>query len=72
MKLSLEEEKTITALRELDPQQRENIIAYINRQLLANKITERVAGMPAIVTVPDRKVARAFGVPTRTGNGRLK
>lgn len=72
MKLNPEEEKAITALRLLDQQQRDNIIAYINRQVLANKITERVAGMPAIVTVSDRKVARAFGVPVRNGNGRPK
>lgn len=61
MKLTAEEKRTVAALRELDSNQRDDIIAYINRQVLANRITARVSGVPELSTVSNRKVERAYG-----------
>ena len=61
MKLSTKERKAIDMLRELDARQRDKLLDHMRRQVLANRITAKVAGVRRLRTVDDSKIERAFG-----------
>lgn len=61
MKLTAKERLAISLLRKLDTQQRDNALADIGRQVLANKITLRVGKLRRLKTAEDRVIEGAFG-----------
>lgn len=64
MKLTLKEKATIAMFRELHAKQRDALLAQLERQILANGITERVTGQKLAIA-DDAKVEKAFGPPPR-------
>jgi len=63
MKLSAKEKKAIDLLRELDAQQRDKLLEEMRHQVLAKRITAKIAKVRHLRTVDDRKIERAFGAP---------
>lgn len=61
MKLSAKEKKLIDVLRDLDAQQRDKFLDSMRRQVIANRITAKIAGVRQLRIVDDRKIERAFG-----------
>ncbi|HJT63109.1 MAG TPA: hypothetical protein VJ797_15675 [Burkholderiales bacterium] len=62
MKLTDREKRELDLLRALDTKQRDKLLEQMERQVLANRITERVAGRKLRI-VDDKKIERAFGAP---------
>lgn len=63
MKLTEKERRTVEALRELDTQQRDGIVAYVHRQRLANNVIAKIARVPRLRTIENRKIEKAYGAP---------
>lgn len=61
MKLTAKERKAIELLRQLDVRQRDELLARIERELAANKITARVGKVRRLRIIEDKKVVKAFG-----------
>lgn len=75
MKLTDKERKAVTTLRALDAQQRDSLLAHIQRAALANDIVtragRRAGALKRIRTTPDHKIVKAFGLlPVRRGPNR--
>ena len=61
MKLTYIERKAIEMLRQLDEQQRSQLLEYMGRQLIANSVTTRVGSLRRLKTAPDRNIEKAYG-----------
>lgn len=65
MKLTDRERRALTMLRNLDAQQRANILATIERAAIANEIVtragRRAGALKRVRTTPDHKIVKAFG-----------
>lgn len=61
MKLTEKERRAVEGLRRLDTKQFDGVLAYVQRQALANEIVTKIARVKRLRIVPDRKIERAFG-----------
>lgn len=60
MKLTAKEKTALTLFRELHARQRDKLLAQMERQVLANQITERVSGTKLDI-VDDKKIEKSYG-----------
>lgn len=71
MKLSEKERKAVAMLRQLHAQQREDVLADMERRVIANRIANRVSmriGQLTKLDIPaNRKVAKHYGLPKKVG-----
>lgn len=69
MKLTEKERKALSALRALDAQQRDHLLAAIQRAALANKLVtdagRKAGALTRVRTAPDHKIVKAFGLLPR-------
>lgn len=63
VKLSNTERKAVTMLRLLQIPQREELLAQMERQVIANRISVRVGGLRKLRIPSDKKIERAYGTP---------
>lgn len=66
MKLSNKEKQALNMLRHLNAQQRDSLLAKIERAYLANRIAERAGNLRRVKPVPDHKIVKAFGAAPRS------
>lgn len=64
-KLTEDERRALTLLRQLHERQREKLLARMEREVMANNVVKKVAKVRDLDLAADRRVERAFGsVPT--------
>lgn len=61
MKLSDKERKAVAMLRQLHAHQQEELLATIERHVIANRISIRVGKLRKLKPPTNQKVAKAFG-----------
>lgn len=61
MKLTGKEKEALSLLRALDAQQRDRLLAQIQRAVLSNTITKKAGGLKKVQPVADHKIVKAFG-----------
>ena len=61
MKLKRDELDALSLLRQLDERQREKILDRMRREVLANEVVMKAAGLRKLQVVADKKIERAFG-----------
>ena len=61
MKLSDNERKTVAMLRLLDISQREQLLADMERQVIANNVSVRVGKLRKLRIPADKRIEEAFG-----------
>lgn len=70
--MTAKQRAAIDKLWKLDAQQRDRILAHIERALMANQITQRVGKLRKVTPPQDHKVAKAFGGVSSWKPGRKK